>query len=306
MDKRFILESDVEGTRLDIFLSQKLSITRSKVKSMIEDGYVRIAGKKPKPSLKIKKNMVIEGEIPEEGPLSVEPQEIPLQILYEDEYLLFVNKPAGMVVHPSYGHREGTLVNAILSYINWPESSNSEQRLRPGIVHRLDKDTTGVILVAKNYQVQERLSRMFKERRIRKTYRALTWGIIEKEEGKIEGNIGRHPRERKRMTVLKKGGKEAVTEYKVISRLNGFTYLEVYPLTGRTHQIRVHLSYIGHPIVGDRIYGKKVKSLAQRPLLHALSLEFKHPCTGEILSVSAPEPEDISDFIKIYSKVREK
>ncbi|MCS7281526.1 MAG: RluA family pseudouridine synthase [Desulfobacterota bacterium] len=300
MGEKFIIEADTDGLRLDVFLSQKLSLTRSKVKHMIDSGYVRIRDRKAKPSLIIKKNLVIEGEIPE-GPLpALEPQNIPLHILYEDEFLMLINKPKGMVVHPSFGHKNGTLVNAIMGYLGLSVPFCSGENIRPGIVHRLDKDTTGVILVAKNFKVQERLSQMFKERKVKKVYRAIVWGSLKNERGVIEGNIGRHPKERKKMAVLKTGGKEALTEYRLLEPLGSYSYVEVYPHTGRTHQIRVHFASIGHPIVGDSVYGKKIKGLAERPLLHAFSLEFLHPYTEKLISVIAPEPEDIKEFVRIH------
>lgn len=297
----FKVKSEVEGIRLDVFLSEKLDLSRSKIKNMIEAGCVFVNNKKAKASLKVKKDMIIEGTIPHESPLIFEPQTIPLEILYEDEYLLFVNKPAGLVVHPSFGHKEGTLMNALMAYLKIPPIIGEIEKIRPGIVHRLDKDTTGVILLAKNSVAQKKLAEMFSERKIKKVYRAIVYGTLDKEEGTINERIGRHPKNRKKMAVLKEGGREAKTDYKVISRLRGFTYLEVYPHTGRTHQIRVHFSHIGHPIVGDSTYGKKAKNFAERPLLHALSLEFTHPFTNKHIIVCAPEPEDMKNFIRMHT-----
>ena len=324
MEKKFRIICNKDEVRLDVFLSEKLSITRTKVKTLIEEGHIRIAGKLPKPSSKVKRSMEIEGEILEEEPLTLIPQAIPLNILYEDEYILAIDKPVGMVVHPSFGHKEGTLVNAILAYLinqhsafsiqhsaSIPQSAipghalrgsragrNPQLNMRPFIVHRLDKGTTGVILVAKDTKTQEMLSALFKERGVYKTYRAIVEGIVKKEEGRIEGNIGRHPTDRKRMAVLKQGGRDALTFFKVVARLNGFTYIEAYPKTGRTHQIRVHLAHTGHPIVGDDLYGKKARNMAERPLLHAYKIEFKHPVKGTPILIEAPLPEDIKEFVK--------
>jgi len=356
--RQFHIICDEEGKRLDAYLSEKLSITRTKIKSMIEGGHVRITGKPPKPSAKIKKSVEIDGEIPEEEPLMLEPQEIPLNILYEDDYFLAVNKPKGMVVHPSFGHRDGTLVNAVLAYLGKQgsrgrgvegsgererstkdrgqksedgeqgpgvrdqgseptpkdtgrrtvdgEAPNSELRtpnyttVRPGIVHRLDKDTTGVIIVAKDSRTQEMLSALFKERSVRKTYRAVVEEIVMKNEGIIEGNIGRHPTNRKKMAVLKEAGRNASTAFRVIKRLKGFTYIEAYPKTGRTHQIRVHLTHTGHPVVGDEAYGKRAKHVTERPLLHAYRIEFIHPATGIPVFIEAPVPSDIEEFLEKY------
>jgi 23S rRNA pseudouridine1911/1915/1917 synthase len=319
MGNRFHLTCEEAGKRLDVYLSENLALTRTKVKNMLEGGRVRVDGKVAKPSHITKRKMVIMGEIPEEEPLTVMPQLIPVDILYEDEYFLAINKPEDMVVHPSFGHREGTLVNAILGYLEAkvqqpasileprtlnlePLSLNLEPlspSLRPGIVHRLDKNTTGVIIVAKDTKTQEMLSGLFKERSILKTYRAIVEGVMRKDEEVVKGNIGRHPTDRKRMAVLKQGGRDAVTTVKVLIRLKGFTYIEAYPRTGRTHQIRVHLSHIGHPIVGDEVYGsKKAKNLAARPLLHAYRIAFTHPVLGVPMTIEAPVPADLEEFLK--------
>jgi 23S rRNA pseudouridine1911/1915/1917 synthase len=364
MENRFRLHSDEEGKRLDVFLAEKLSITRSKVKEIFEEGFVRIEGRIPKPSLKVRKGLVIEGKIPAEKPLLLIPQQISLDVLYEDEYILAVNKPKGMVVHPSFGHSEGTLVNAILAYLQKP--GNGQSRLggtswaiplrrdklgnekhdegipytayrisegantmeheaiggrkdselrtpnfllasegaRPGIVHRLDKGTTGVILIAKDLKTQERLSELFKERTVHKTYRAIVEGIVRKNEGVIEESIGRHPLQRKKMAVVKRGGRESETAYKILQRLDGFTYIEAYPRTGRTHQIRVHLAHIDHPVAGDDVYGKKAKHIADRPLLHAYAISFPHPSKNLQITIEAPVPEDMVRFVAEHEGVK--
>ena len=366
MENRFRLHSDEEGKRLDVFLAEKLSITRSKVKEIFEEGFVRIEGRIPKPSLKVRKGLVIEGKIPAEKPMLLIPQQISLDVLYEDEYILAVNKPKGMVVHPSFGHSEGTLVNAILAYLQKP--GNRQSRLggtswaiplgrdklgngkhdegiphtayrisdgantmeheaiggrkttpqlagtpnfllasegaRPGIVHRLDKGTTGVILIAKDLKTQERLSELFKERAVHKTYRAIVEGIVRKNEGVIEESIGRHPLQRKKMAVVKRGGRESETAYKILQRLDGFTYIEAYPRTGRTHQIRVHLAHIDHPVAGDDVYGKKAKHIADRPLLHAYAISFPHPSKNLQITIEAPVPEDMVSFVAEHEGVK--
>jgi 23S rRNA pseudouridine1911/1915/1917 synthase len=308
MPNSFHIVCDQENIRLDVFLSEKLSITRTKVKDMVEGGNVQVNGKIPKASLKIKKAMEIAGEVPEEEPLNLLPEDIPLEILYEDEYFLAINKPADMVVHPSFGHASGTLVNAVLSYLeNKSQISNLKFQIgsgvRPGIVHRLDKGTTGVILVAKDSKTQEMLSYLFKERSVRKTYRAIVEGNTKQEQWTVEGNIGRHPVERKKMAVLKAGGRTAETSFKVLQALGGFTYLEAYPKTGRTHQIRVHLAHGGYPIVGDEAYGKKAKSLTPRPLLHAYRIEFIHPVKNMSVKIEAPVPVDMEEFMEKQCKM---
>ncbi len=332
MHNSFHIICDRESIRLDVFLSEKLSITRTKVKDIVEGGHVRVNGKIPKASLKIKKSMDIEGEVPEEEPLCLVPEDIPLEILYEDEYFLAINKPADMVVHPSFGHSSGTLVNAVLSYLKQPGTEhgaggianekdksggfwneNLEPRtlniepahasVRPGIVHRLDKGTTGVILIAKDSRTQEMLSHLFKERSVKKTYRAIVEGNTKKEQWTVEGNIGRHPIERKKMAVLKTGGRTAETSFKLLRVLGGFTYLEAYPKTGRTHQIRVHLAHGGNPIVGDETYGKKAKALTPRPLLHAYRIEFIHPIRNIAVKIEAPVPVDMMQFIEKQCKM---
>lgn len=322
MNERFRIVAANESKRLDVFLSEHLAIPRSKAKRMVDEGYVTADGRKPKVSSLVRPSMVIEGEIPPEEPLNLTPEEIPLQILYEDECLLAINKEAGMVVHPACGHRSGTLVNAVLSHLGdgrWEmgdgavEIQNSKfitynsrpddaaAALRPGIVHRLDKGTTGVILIAKNARTQEHLAALFKRRSMQKTYRAVVEGFIRESRGTIEGNIGRHPVDRKKMAVLTGRGREAVTDFAVVERLNGFTVVEAYPKTGRTHQIRVHFGHIGHPVVGDAAYGKKARTMVARPLLHAYRISFPHPGTGEPLTIEAPIPTDMKEFAETHA-----
>ena len=324
MENRFHIVCEEEGKRIDILLSEKLALTRTKIKHLIDEGHVRIQGKPPKQSLRVKKGMNIEGEIPEEPQTALMPQDIPLRILFEDEYILAIDKPKGMVVHPSFGHEEGTLVNAILAYLQNPEAELRAQgsgqhgensssairdprsHLRPGIVHRLDKGTTGVILVAKDPGTQEMLSDLFKKRGVHKVYRAIIEGEVQKEQWTADGSIGRHPRERKKMAVLEQGGRKAETDFKVLKRLKGYTYVEAYPKTGRTHQIRVHLAHIGHPVVGDETYGRKAKHSTDRPFLHAYKISLQHPLKDTTISVEAPVPEDMEGFIEMHRKERRK
>lgn len=299
MTSSFRIIADTSGKRLDVFLADRLSLTRTKVKALIDDGNIRINDKPARASLSIKEGMVMTGFIPEEKPLSVEPESIPLDILYEDDFLLGIDKPEGMVVHPSCGHSGGTLVNAILAYLN-RGSTDYQDSARPGIVHRLDKGTTGVILIAKDPKTQETLSSLFKNREVEKTYRAIVEGTVKTSGGIIEGNIGRHPTDRKKMAVVRGKGRNATTRYTVLQHLNGFSYVEAYPKTGRTHQIRVHMAHIGHSITGDETYGRKAKRLVGRPLLHAYRITFPHPATGSVLTIEAPIPSDFEDFIEKY------
>ncbi|OPY63829.1 MAG: Ribosomal large subunit pseudouridine synthase D [Syntrophorhabdaceae bacterium PtaU1.Bin034] len=300
MDDSFRIIADTDNVRIDVYLSERLSLPRSRVKNLIEGGHVRVQDRIPKPSFKVKRNIEIEGEITSEEPVLLVAEDIPVKILYEDDYLLVIDKPKDMVVHPSLGHRQGTLVNAILNYVRETDRDRND---RPGIVHRLDKGTTGVIIVAKDRKTQETLSSQFHERSVEKVYRAVVEGETKVEEGVVEGEIGRHPRDRKRMAMVAKGGKggrSSFSRFKVIRRLKGFTYVEVYPKTGRTHQIRVHMSHIGHPVVGDELYGKRARRLTDRPLLHAYRITFDHPEKGDKVFVEAPVPADMQEFVDTH------
>jgi 23S rRNA pseudouridine1911/1915/1917 synthase len=304
MERKFRLIPDKDSLRLDIYLAEALSLTRAKAQGLISGGHVRVLNKVPKPSLKVKSGMEIEGEVLLEEAANLSPEEIPLEILYEDDYLLAINKQVGMVVHPSCGHRSGTLVNAILSHLGRPGSGGGPEGgidQRPGIVHRLDKDTTGVILVAKDPTTQAALSAQFHDRKVEKIYRAVVEGTVKKDEEIVEGYMGRHPTLRKKMAMVAKGGRYSLTRLKVIRRLKGFTYLEAYPKTGRTHQIRVHLASVGHPIVGDGLYSKKAGRLASRPLLHAHKILIEHPANKAPLQVEAPVPSDFEEFIDAHA-----
>jgi 23S rRNA pseudouridine1911/1915/1917 synthase len=294
MDDTFSVIADRNDMRIDAFLAECLSLPRSRIKVLIEENHVRLDGKAVKPSLKLKSGQIIEGEIPPlEAPV-IAAEDIPMSVLFEDRYLLVVDKPKDMVVHPSAGHHQGTLVNAILNHIQHEDHTDDQ---RPGIVHRLDKGTTGVIIIAKDVRSQERLSNQFHGRTVEKVYRAIVEGNMRDLEGVIEGNLGRHPIDRKKMALVDKGGRASLSRYKVIKRLKAFTYVEVFPKTGRTHQIRVHLNSIGHAIVGDDLYGRQSKRLTDRPLLHALRISFDHPVTGKRMTVEAPIPEDMAAFV---------
>lgn len=295
MESKFRLTCDKDDTRIDVYLSEKLSLPRSQVKIMIEEGHVRVDGRRPKASFKVKKDIEIEGETVREEPRALRAEDIPVAILFEDDYLLVIDKPKDMVVHPSCGHRSGTLVNAILNHVREADREGDE---RPGIVHRLDKGTTGVIIVAKDRKTQEALSRQFQDRNVEKVYRAVVEGIVKEAGGTVEGDIGRHPSQRQKMALVSKNGRHSLSRFEVIERLAGFTYVEVYPRTGRTHQIRVHMSHIGHPVVGDELYGKRAKRLVGRTLLHAYRIAFDHPAFGNRITVEAPVPDDMEEFVR--------
>ena len=278
-------------------LSEKCpEISRTRAQKLIEDGFVTVNDRAAKSGLKLQKGDKVDVEIPPPVPGNLTPEAIPLTIIYEDNDLMVVNKPAGLTVHPAPGHYTGTLANAILNHISNPQVSEG---IRPGIVHRLDKDTSGLIIVAKNPAAHIKLSEQFKSRGVAKVYVALVKGHLTPEQGIIEANIGRHPRDRKRMAVVS-GGREARTEYKVIKYIDNYTFLEVRPKTGRTHQIRVHLAAIGFPIVGDAVYGVKSDYLS-RQFLHASSLRFKLPSTGEYREFQAGLPDDLAQVLRHIS-----
>ncbi len=308
--------SQKEKIRLDIYLAAYFPIySRMYFQKLIQNKKVKIEGLFPKVSRRVKKGEIIEiGFLPATEEKNVEPQNIPLDILYEDKDIIAVNKPAGMVVHPACGHSDGTLVNALLYYAvseirksnrknlsSWQEFSSFEDN-RPGLVHRLDKDTSGVILIAKTRTSQFFLAKQFQRRKIEKTYWTLVVGAVKDKKGEIIAPLERSHYDRKKIIVGSSLSKEAITYFEVLERFPSFTLLEVKPKTGRTHQIRVHLSYIGHPVLGDREYctkwdvgEKKVK----RQLLHAYKLEFLHPTQNKMIKIEAPLPEDFGEILRI-------
>ena len=285
-----------DGRRLDVLLSEKTGLSRSRVAALMEEGLCVSGGKEiRKAGTKLAEGAEILLTVPAPREAVPQAEDIPLEILYEDEDLAVVVKPRGMVVHPAAGHPDGTLVNALLARLDSLGGIGGE--LRPGIVHRLDKETSGLMLVAKNDETQEALSRMLKDREIEKHYRALAEGKFKKPEGEIDAAIDRSKKNRKKMAVDPEG-RPAVTRWKVIAEGNGCTLLDVHILTGRTHQIRVHLKSIGHPVCGDELYGfeKGVKVLCL--MLHAYSLSFEHPRTKEKMAFQAPLPEDFLKGLK--------
>ena len=291
-------EVENENKRIDAYLSEKLEDTsRVAIQRLITNGKVLVNGKIIKPSYKMQAGdkIEVEEEIPVE--VSLKAQEIPLDIIYEDNDIIIVNKPKGMVVHPANGNPDGTLVNAIMAICK-DSLSGIGGEIRPGIVHRLDKDTSGIIIVAKNDKAHINLSEQIKNHKVKKTYIALVRGIVKENEATINMPIGRSEKDRKKMAVTKKG-KEAITHFKVLQRYDNYTLLQVNIETGRTHQIRVHLSQIGYPIVGDEVYSNgKNEWNVKGQCLHAKSLEFTHPITGEKMYLEAKLPEYFENMLK--------
>ena len=291
--KELIVNESEIHMRLDLFLSEKLSISRSRAQNFIQRGLVKVGGVEVvKPSAKIKGKVSV--FIPPPEPLELLPENIDLDIIYEDDHFAAINKRAGMVVHPSYGHKNGTMVNAALYHLKSLSSING--KIRPGIVHRLDKETSGLVLVAKNDEAHSKLSRYFKNREIVKKYLAIVRGNIYPEVGSVESSIGRDRRNRKKMAVNVAGGKHALTEYMVLEKNEKFSLVELNLKTGRTHQIRVHMAHLGNSIVGDALYGGG--KLAKRQMLHSAYLEFIHPTDGSLVSLKAPIPDDFKTTLK--------
>lgn len=290
---------DASGSRLDLFLASRLAgYSRSRLQGLIKDGYVKVGDEVIlKPSLLLVQGQEIEVRIPPTVPSGIDGEQIPLDIIYENDDLMIINKPAGMVVHPSPGHPSGTLVNAALGYD--PDMEGVGGEIRPGIVHRLDKDTSGIIVIAKNGKTLAFLQEQFKLRKVEKTYLALVDGIPPTKSGRIEAAIGRDPAHRKQMAVLPEGkGRAAVTEYKTLESFKNFTLLEVHPFTGRTHQIRLHLKLLGNPIVGDTIYGHKHPSLPiSRQFLHAVRLKIPLSPRDPARIFEAPLPRDLEQAL---------
>lgn len=287
--------------RLDKFLSAMLSDqSRSYLQKIIKDGNVLVNGEPKKSSYRLEDGDEVTADLPELKSPDIEPENIPLDILYEDDSILMVNKPKGMVVHPSAGHYTGTLVNAVLWHCQG-QLSGINGVSRPGIVHRIDKDTTGVLVVCKNDAAHNAVAAQLKEHSITRKYRAIVHGVIKEDEGTVDAPIGRHPTERKKMASGVKNGKRAVTHYRVLERFQGYTYVECQLETGRTHQIRVHMASIHHPLLGDTVYGPaKDSHHLEGQTLHAMVLGLIHPVTGEYLEVEAPLPEYFENLLKKF------
>jgi len=303
--------------RLDVFLSAKdPALSRSRIKRLIEMGKVQVGGRKAKAGLRLRENDEVTLSLPEAQKLEVQAEAIPLKVLYEDRHLIVVDKPAGMVVHPGAGNDSGTLVNALLHHC--PDLAGIGGVLRPGIVHRLDKDTSGVLVAAKDDLAHRFLAEQFKKHTAKREYKGIVFGQLP-DEGQVDARIGRHPAQRKKMSARPRKGREARTHWRVLERFRFFSLVEFRLETGRTHQIRVHLSSIGHPILGDPLYGgrKRLASIEPLPLrqglqrmrrqaLHAATLGFVHPATGETLEFSSPLPEDLAEAIALLRRLDRK
>lgn len=295
------VEFDEEGLRLDQFLAQMLTAqSRSYLQKLIRQGNILVNGSVKKPSYDVKEGDEIIVTLPAPVPLDVQAEDIPLNIIYEDINLLVINKPAGLVVHPAAGHFDHTLVNALIHHCG-KNLSGIGGVLRPGIVHRLDRDTSGCIVVAKDDTTHNDLTRQFQERKVNKEYIAIVSGWVKELRGTLSATIGRHPVHRKRMAVRYNEGKEAITTYEAIERFQKATLLNLKLGTGRTHQIRVHMLHIGHPVLGDEEYGKKKSRLEgveiPRQMLHAYKLGFTHPVRNEWMEFTAPMPQDMEDLL---------
>lgn len=298
----FTADIEHEDQRIDRYLTEMLpEQSRSFFQKLIRDGFVIVNHIIVKVNYRLKTGDLIEIDIPDAVPTEIVPENIPLDILYEDDDLLIVNKPKGMVVHPAVGHSRGTLVNAIMYHCQG-NLSGINGEIRPGIVHRIDKDTTGSLIICKNDEAHRNIAEQIKEHSVTRRYVGVVAGTFSEESGTVEGAIGRHPNDRKRMTINEKNGKPAVTHYRVLQTLKGASFMEFELETGRTHQIRVHMASISHPLLGDTVYGNsKNPYKLQGQALHARTIGFIHPTTGEYIEVSAPIPEYMTELVRKLS-----
>ncbi len=299
----FAAEKEDVGTRIDVFLAENMEdLSRSGVQKLIDEGMITLNGGKTKANYKLRAKDVIDVTVPEVKEVEILPEDIPLDILYEDSDVIVVNKPQGMVVHPAPGHFSGTLVNALMFHCG-DDLSGINGEKRPGIVHRIDKDTSGVLMIAKNDMAHQSLAAQLAEHSITRKYNAVVYNGFNEDEGTVDQPIGRNPQDRKKMAVTQKHSRHAVTHYRVIERMEKFTLIEAQLETGRTHQIRVHMTHIGHPLLGDPVYGPKKQPISlEGQALHARVLGFIHPRTGEYMEFEAPLPPHFEALLERLRK----
>ena len=300
-----ILYADIPGERLDAYLARCVpDLSRSAAQKLIEEGCVKRNGKPGKKNDKLNMGDAVEYEIPEPKEVDIVATEMQLDIVYEDEDVLVINKPKGLVVHPAAGHQDDTLVNGLL-YAMGDDLSGINGELRPGIVHRIDKDTSGLLAVAKNDFAHNMLASQLKDHSMARSYEAIVVGSFREDSGTVDAPIGRHPSDRKKMCVIERNSKHAVTHWEVVERFRGYTHIRCHLETGRTHQIRVHMAHIGHPLLGDTVYGHKKAELGQdSQCLHAFSLCFRHPRDGRPVMVFAPLPRYFEEVLEKLRKMK--
>ena len=299
-----ILEASMDGERLDAFLSRSAEgLSRSAAQKLIADGNVLLNGRPARKNDRLRVGDSVELTIPEPREVDIAPKQMPLDIVYEDEDVAVINKPKGLVVHPAAGHQDDTLVNGLL-YAMGDSLSGINGELRPGIVHRIDKDTSGLLAIAKNDLAHTVLASQLKDHSMARTYEAVVCGSVKEDRGTVDAPIGRHPTDRKKMCVTQRNSKNAVTHWEVVERFRGYTHIRCRLETGRTHQIRVHMAYIGHPILGDTVYGHKKPELGQdSQCLHAGALCFRHPRDGRPVMVFAPLPDYFQSVLEKLRKM---